>query len=80
MGLFDDFQNHDRKKVLTVELNNAKVQLYSVLMQLNIDPDTFDETSWTEPADLGGEPKGRVRHYIDLIARLNEKLSQIVDE
>lgn len=80
MGLFDNVNIQEKRRVIDIELSNAIAQFYGLLLQLNIDPDSFDESSWDEPLDMGGEPKGKVRHYIDLISTLEAKKLALQDE
>lgn len=77
MGLFDEVTLSDKKRIVEVELSTMRVQLYAVLMQLGIEPETFDESSWDKPADLGGNPEGRVQHYIDAINRLEQRRAEL---
>lgn len=66
MSIFDDFTLNDKKRTIDAELNSYQTSLYGLLPQLGIDPETFDADAWDEPLDME-EPRGRVRHYIDLI-------------
>lgn len=77
MGLFDNVDNGEKKRIIDIELSSAIAQLYGLLFQLNIDPDSFDESAWDEPLDMGGNPRGRVRHYIDLIETLKIKKNEL---
>ena len=66
MGIFDDFTLNDKKRTIDAELNSYQTSLYALLPQLGIDPETFNADLWNEPLNME-EPRGRVRHYIDLI-------------
>lgn len=69
MGIFDDFTLNDRKRTIDAELNGYQTTLYGLLPQVGIDPETFDADLWDEPLNME-EPRGRVKHYIDLIKSL----------
>lgn len=76
MGIFDDFNNEEKIRTVTIEINNAHMSFYALLMQIGVDPDTFDETQWEEPLNME-TPTGRVRHYIDLLSALRAKKEQL---
>jgi hypothetical protein len=76
MGLFDNLRTIDKLRLVDVELNSARFQLYALLIQLGIEPETFDETEWDTPLNMD-EPSGRVVHYINLISTLEEKKNQL---
>lgn len=77
MGLFDDFTEEDKKRVVTIELTGARSNLYAILLQIGINPETFNEDDWDEPASEDGSPRGRVKYFIDLIASLEAKKAVI---
>lgn len=66
MGIFDDFTLNDKKRTLDAELNGHQMMLYAILVQIGIDPDTFDADTWDEPVNMDF-PRGRVAHYVELI-------------
>jgi len=76
MGIFDGISEADKLRLVNLEISNTQIGLYSLLIQLGIEPDDFDETTWDEPLNME-TPTGRVRHYINLIASLKDKKSQI---
>jgi len=80
MGIFDNIDNGEKRRIVDIELSTAKVHLYGLLIQIGIDPDSFNHDEWSEPIDMGGEPRGRVKHYIDLIATLEEKRAALTNE
>jgi hypothetical protein len=76
MGIFDNLRTIDKIRLIDIELNSFRFQLYALLIQLGIEPDTFDENSWDTPLNME-EASGRVAHYINLINALEEKKSQL---
>ena len=76
MGIFDGISQADKKRLLAMEISSLQIQLFTVLIQISIDPDTFDETLWAEPLNME-TPTGRVRHYIDLITSMKVKLAEL---
>lgn len=76
MGIFDDFNLEEKIRTITIEINTAQMNFYALLMQVGVDPDSFDETQWEEPLNME-TPSGRVRHYIDLIASLRAKKQEL---
>lgn len=72
MGLFDDFNLEEKIRTITIQINTTQMNFYSLLMEVGVDPDTFDESQWSEPLNME-TPNGRVRHYIDLLASLRAK-------
>ena len=76
MGIFDGVSQADKKRLLAMEISSTQMNLFIILMQIGVDPDTFDETAWTEPLNME-TPTGRVRHYIDLIASMKVKLVEL---
>jgi hypothetical protein len=75
MGIFDGISVGDKKRLLDIEISNSQLGLYSLLLQLSIDPEEFDDSSWNEPLNME-TPTGRVRHYIDLIESLKAKKAE----
>jgi hypothetical protein len=76
MGIFDDLNKEEKIRAITIEKYTAQMNFYALLMQIGIDPETFDETQWDEPLNME-TPNGRVRHYIDLLASLKAKKEQL---
>jgi hypothetical protein len=76
MGIFDGISTADKIRLLNIEISNSQIGLYSILMQIGVDPDEFDETTWGEPLDME-TPTGRVRHYINLIESLKAKKAEM---
>jgi hypothetical protein len=76
MGIFDGISTADKIRLLNIEISNSQIGLYSILMQIGVDPDEFDETTWDEPLDME-TPTGRVRHYINLIESLKAKKAEM---
>lgn len=76
MGIFDGISQADKKRLLAMEISTAQMNLFTCLVQMEIDPDTFDDTTWTEPLNME-TPTGRVRHYIDLINSMKVKLAEL---
>lgn len=76
MGIFDDLNKEEKIRAVTIEKHAAQMNFYALLMQIGVDPETFDETQWDEPLNME-TPNGRVRHYIDLIASLKVKKEQL---
>jgi hypothetical protein len=72
MGIFDGISEADKLRLVSLEISNTQIGLYSLLIQIGVDPDSFDETVWDEPLNME-TPIGRVRHYIDLISSLRAK-------
>lgn len=79
MGLFDDLSTAERLRAINLELSVHQKALYVLLVQLNIDPDSFDEESWSESLNME-TPIGRVRHYIDLINSTRAKRDALSNE
>jgi hypothetical protein len=75
MGIFDGISVGDKKRLLDIEISRSQLGLYSLLLQLDIDPEEFDDSSWNEPLNMD-TPIGRVRHYIDLIKSLKAKKAE----
>ena len=76
MGIFDGISQADKKRLLAMEISSTQINLFTLLLQLDIDPDTFDDTTWTESLNME-TPAGRVRHYIDLINSMKVKLAEL---
>ena len=43
MGLFDDFNLEEKIRTITIQINTTQMNFYSLLMEVGVDPDTFDE-------------------------------------
>jgi len=76
MGIFDGISQADKKRLLAMEISSTQINLFTLLLQIGIDPDTFDDTTWTETLNME-TPTGRVRHYIDLITSMKVKLAEL---
>ena len=76
MGIFDGISQADKKRLLAMEISSTQINLFTLLLQIDIDPDTFDDTTWTESLNME-TPTGRVRHYIDLINSMKVKLAEL---
>jgi hypothetical protein len=76
MGIFDGISTADKIRLLSLEISNSQIGLYSILIQIGIDPDEFDDASWDQPLNME-TPSGRVRHYIDLIESLRVKKAEL---
>jgi hypothetical protein len=76
MGIFDGISTADKIRLLSLEISNSQIGLYSILIQIGIDPEEFDDASWDKPLNME-TPTGRVRHYIDLIESLKAKKAEL---
>jgi hypothetical protein len=76
MGIFDGISTADKIRLLSLEISNSQIGLYSILIQIGIDPDEFDDASWDQPLNME-TPTGRVRHYINLIESLKAKKAEL---
>jgi hypothetical protein len=79
VGIFDDFNQEEKIRTITIEINTSQMAFYALLMQVGIDPDSFDESHWEEPLNME-TPIGRVRHYIDLLAALRAKKEELQNQ
>ena len=74
-----EFLITDSKKleILTITLESQRQELYTTLIRLGIDPDSFDSSSWVEPSPVMMHEEHKVTLLISSIALTESKISEL---
>jgi hypothetical protein len=74
-----EFLISDAKKleILNSTLDSQRQELYVTLVRLGIDPDTFDESKWSEPSPVTTHDEHKVTLLIASIDLTQNKIAAI---
>lgn len=79
MGIFDSVTTEEKRTIMEVQLSQLKLSLWSHLIAIQIDPDTFDENSWEGPEEWMGpnHPARFVLNHVQQIQLLEQKIASL---
>lgn len=79
MGIFDNLTIGEKKRIMEVQLSQLTQGLWTHLISLGIDPDLFDEETWSGPEEWMGpnHPARAVQDHLSQIVLLKSKLAEL---
>lgn len=79
MGLFDNLTTSEKARIMEVQLSQLTQALWTHLIAAGIDPDSFDEETWSGPEEWMGpsHPARIVQDHLSQIALLKSKLAEL---
>lgn len=74
-----EFPISDSKKleILNITLETQNQELYTTLIRLGIDPDSFDSSTWVEPSPVMNHDEHKVTLLIASIQLTKEKIASL---
>lgn len=79
MGLFDNLTTGEKTRIMEVQLSHLTQALWTHLIAAGIDPDSFNEETWSGPEEWMGpnHPARAVQDHLSQITLLESKLEEL---
>lgn len=74
---FTEISNEKKLELLAITRSGLVQELYTTLLRLGINPDTFDKASWVEPSPVLTPEEHKITQIISSLELTDEKIASL---